>query len=97
MLNITNNSSLDTNTELVRHFSKDAVKTMSSNFRHTLYGIRQIGKQILTNEEKNSQNKNARHAFCGFATHGRHVKIVKANKGKIMYNGVAFGDALFVV
>ena len=80
---------LDTNTELVRHPNDLSKRNLASKYRHTLYNTREIGKTILTKKELECVEKKPRHTFCGFATHDRHVKLVKANLGKFMYKGAA--------
>jgi hypothetical protein len=90
-----NISFLDTNTELVRQTKKNVSLEASSKFRHSLYNTREIGKTILTKNEFENLDKKPRHSFCGFATHERHVKIVKANSDKYMYNGVASCAAIW--
>jgi hypothetical protein len=95
MNKIHNSTILDTNTEFIRQREINRLLINGKKYRHTLYNIREIGKGILTKSEFENKHKKPRHQFCGFATHERHVKIVKANKGKFMYKGGASCSAIW--
>ena len=86
---------LDTNTELVRPFINKAKVLRAKKYRHSLYFARETAKMILTNKELEKNAKKSRISFCGFATHSKNVKLVKANKGKFMFNGSTSCNAIW--
>lgn len=76
--------------EFVRKNKQETIlKAFKHLLRTTLEKIHKIGKMILTIEEEKSDKKDFfNHQYCGLPN-AHKIKIVKANKGQFMYQGLA--------